>query len=280
MKIFTTLCILSAFFFTNSARAQYCTLPGRTPYSTDQPGIINFKLNTINRTSSNVENMSSVLVVTGDSTVLLTGHTYTVTITHNRDSIVFPDTRNNIRVWIDYNNNYKFTDAGETVIAADFKPFGVFTGTFTVPATALPGKVRLRATVKMSSDAGHLIPSPCDSPSVDPIGYHGEMEDYIVRIAAPTAIEDLSATAIPAVVYPNPTDGQFTVELSDKKDAPVTISLYDISGRWIKDLLNEPHQSSPAYSFDLDKNTLPRGVYFIRITSGEASTCHKIIKID
>src|SRR5690606_39064161 len=183
MKTFTHLLLVATALCSPAAHAQYCMLPGRTVYSNEQPGITNFKLRAIDRTSSNVEGLLSApsLVVTTDSTVLERGKTYVVTITHSKDNIIFPNARNNIRVWLDYNQNTDFADADETVITADFITAGIYTDSFTVPANAKLGITRLRATAKMSSDAGHTIPTPCDEPK-DPLDYHGEMEDYTVTI--------------------------------------------------------------------------------------------------
>jgi hypothetical protein len=174
--------------------SQYCMLPGETPYSPLQPGITNFKLNGINRTSSNSESAGSVVVTTGLSTTLTAGQTYTVSISHSEDTQFFPGARNNIRVWIDYNNNLSFIDAGETVVLVDLEaPATTYTAVFTVPASTPAGTVALRATAKMSADAGHTLPTPCNVPA-DPLGYHGEMEDYSVVIQpanpgqSPTAI--------------------------------------------------------------------------------------------
>lgn len=177
-KILTFLTLLVS----GAAQAQYCMLNDQTPYSPLQPGITNFQLNTINRTSGNSESSSAVLVVTGLSTTLLPGQTYTVSISHSEDNQFFQGARNNIRVWIDYNGNFSFNDPGETVISADYEPPGTtFTGSFTVPSSAMPGTLTLRATAKMSSDAGHSLPTSCNVPA-DPLGYHGEMEDYLVII--------------------------------------------------------------------------------------------------
>src|SRR5688500_12644975 len=77
MKHFTKLLLCVTVLLPSAAGAQYCMLPGRTIYSSDQPGITNFKLNTIDRTSGHVEkplNMPS-LVVTTDSTTLTRGQT-------------------------------------------------------------------------------------------------------------------------------------------------------------------------------------------------------------
>ncbi len=43
MKTFTQL-FLATFLITSNVQGQYCMLPGRTPYASEQPGITNFKL--------------------------------------------------------------------------------------------------------------------------------------------------------------------------------------------------------------------------------------------
>lgn len=276
MKNFKKI-IFSALFISPVAHAQYCTLPGRTPYSANQPGIEIFKLNTINRTSGHVEDMSKVLVVTNDSTALLRGHTYTVTIKHNRDSIVFPDTRNNIRVWIDYNNNYKFTDTGETVVSADFVAPGYYTATFTVPVSAPLATVRLRATAKMSSDAGHIIPSPCDSPTVDPIGYHGEMEDYKVRILPTTGIDDIANVLTDIVIYPNPSTDKVSLSFNKTLSGTVAIDLLDIAGRQFGNMVKNGIQSSESVSLYLNEPNIVPGGYIVRVTTGEEVIYRRIV---
>lgn len=279
MPMRTKLLLATALFFAAQADAQYCMLPGRVPYSTEQPGIVNFKLNTINRSSLPVESTSAVVVVTNDSTILYRGHTYTVTIQHTRDSVYFPTTRNNIRVWIDYNNNHSFDDAGETVVSADYQSPGIYTATFTVPSTAAIGTVHLRATAKMSSDAGHTIPTSCDSPA-DPVGYHGEMEDYKVKIMATTGVEQANGEARTVQVYPNPADNELNVAFNTVSNEPVTIAMYDASGRLVANLLNENHQSALMYTYKLDELNIARGVYFLKISSGDFSDCRKVIKLN
>jgi hypothetical protein len=162
--------------------AQYCALTGQAPYSTLQPGITNFKINTINRTSGNTESTSGAIVYTGLTTTLTPGQTYTFSITHSEDNQFFAGARNNLRIWIDFNNDFDFTDAGETVLLKDLEPPATtYTATFTLPSAITSGTYTLRATAKMSIDAGHSIPTPCNVPA-DPLGYHGEMEDYMIIV--------------------------------------------------------------------------------------------------
>lgn len=281
MKIFTQL-LLSAVIFTGfEAQAQYCMLPGRTIYSQDQPGIINFKLKNINRNSSHVEkplNQPS-LVVTDDSAVLERGKTYPVSIMHTKDNVIFPNARNNIRVWIDYNGDMDFTDAGETVISKDFEYAGTYTDSFTVPATAKLGVTRLRATAKMSSDAGHTLPTPCDDPA-DPLDYHGEMEDYTVTIVAAADVEAVETNKNMFTVHPNPTTGTVSLAFTGLSAEELNISLYDMTGKRVVDLLHAPQQLQLEYSFELNNYNIPQGIYILQVNSGASVSYQRIAKVN
>lgn len=279
MKKFTLLFLLAATLSASALKAQYCMLPGRTSYSPYQPGIKNFKLNTINRTSGNVENplSSPSVVVTTDTTSLQRGQTYTVTIAHTRDSVnaFFATARNNIRMWIDYNNDKDFDDAGETVISADTITAGVYTASFTVPATAPMGIVRLRVTAKMSKDAGHNIPTPCDMPA-DPLDYHGEMEDYTLRIMPAAGIENISSDNMQVSVYPNPANDKISVNIDSKDNELLNIGMYDITGKLVSTLLQEAKQTASRYDFHLN-NDISNGVYFIRVSSTTGQSYKKLV---
>src|ERR1041385_2942093 len=174
-KLFTLLsaCAISIF----NASAQWCT-PVVQPYGPTTPGITNFTLNDINRNSAAIENPDDGYVLTGLSTTLQRGQTYTISITHTVDFYFCPDM--NLRVWLDYNDNGTLDDAGETILTTDHHAAGTYTATFTVPATAHVGVTRLRATAKMSNLGGHTPPTPCNFP-LDPVGYHGEVEDYTIN---------------------------------------------------------------------------------------------------
>lgn len=278
MKTFTQAFLMMT-ILVNSANAQYCSLPGRTPYAPQQPGITEFKLNTIDRISGNSESTSSVVVEATDTTVLEQGKTYTVTMKHSEDAVNFPGARNNIRVWIDYNNDKDFLDAGETVISQDMQSSGTFTATFTVPMSAQLGKTMIRATAKMSSDAGHTIPTSCDNPA-DPLGYHGEMEDYAVRIVPPAAINEVSRNNDAISIYPNPTTNNITVSLKENNNVSIKIELYDITGKLVSNLLTADKQASSSYTFNLNNYTQTSGIYFVKVTTAGIVAYQKVIKID
>ncbi len=277
MKSFTKL-LLIVLSISTAANAQYCMLPGRTIYSAKQPGITNFKLSTIDRTSSNVEKPLSdpSIVLTTDSTELEIGKTYVFSITHSRDDQFFPNARNNVRMWIDYDQNTDFTGSNEEVNSKDFLTYGTYTDSFTIPANAKLGWTRLRVTAKMSSDAGHTIPTPCDVPK-DPIDYHGEMEDYHVKIVPPASVKVISNT-LEANIYPNPTNDNITVVLNNNSHTNFSIDLYDITGKLISNIIREAKQTTRRYNFNMNDYTQNAGVYLIKLSSGNNTAFQRITK--
>lgn len=72
------------------------------------------------------------------------------------------------KIWIDYNHDGDFTDAGEEVFSGSGS--SIVTGSFTV-ATGVSGTTRMRVSMKWNG-----APAPCESFS------YGEVEDYTVNL--------------------------------------------------------------------------------------------------
>ena len=107
---------------------------------------------------------------TNISTSLTKGTQYTVTVTPTWVGTVYSE---GYSVWIDYNKDGDFTDAGEQVFSQAPTQSTPVSGSFTVPAGASETTTRMR--VSMSYNA---TPTSCQSFT------YGEVEDYTVVIAA------------------------------------------------------------------------------------------------
>ncbi|MBP6333951.1 MAG: hypothetical protein KA444_00660 [Bacteroidia bacterium] len=212
---------------THFAFGQYCVPTTAIPYSADMPGVRQVVLNTIDRTSLDLENYpQNSYVNTGLSTILQKGETYTISINTSVDATIDPSM--NIRVWIDYNQDFDLGDAGETVIGMDYVNAGTHTGTFTVPSTALGGPTRMRVTSKMTNIGGHSLPTPCDDPA-DPLGYHGEIEDYTVDIQGTTSIDPVNSDVKSwSINFIEGTTVKLDYELTG--NARVSFTLYNLIG--------------------------------------------------
>ena len=101
-----------------------------------------------------------------------------------------PNAPENVKVWIDYNNDGAFTGSNELVYSDLSATAITHTGTFIAPATATLG-TRLR--MRVAADyANGIIPTPCSTPQ------YSQDEDYGITLSAngspPVAAFTTSAT--------------------------------------------------------------------------------------
>ena len=82
-------------------------------------------------------------------------------------------------MWIDYNRDGDFDDAGELAFDWLTPTSDPVSGDITIPATAQQGQTRMRVTMKYDNDTGP--PTPCETFT------WGEVEDYSVFLTTPDA---------------------------------------------------------------------------------------------
>ncbi len=92
---------------------------------------------------------------------------------------------------------------------------------------------------------------------------------------AVTGIADLSATA-KLRLYPNPTANSATLALTLAKDAAISISITDISGREVMPAIDKKLQSGENL-IELNTASLSDGMYFLKITDGSAAANVKMV---
>lgn len=139
----------------------YCTAGGT---NTSYEWISNVKLNTINNTTTGSGGYANHTAI---STDLTKGSAYTITLTPGFASSAYSEY---FKVYIDFNNDLDFVDAGENVYTSAGTTAAV-SGSFTVPSTAATAKVRMRVMMKDGSITG-----PCEAFT------YGEVEDYSVNL--------------------------------------------------------------------------------------------------
>lgn len=183
----------------------YCSSNGN---DTSFEYISNVQLNSINKTSG--AGVTGYSDFTSTSTNLTIGNLYTITIGVNRTGIY----TEGYSVWIDYNQNGVFTDAGEKVFTSGPINAASVSGSFTIPSAAVSGNTRMRVSMEYNT-----IPNSCGSFS------YGEVEDYTVNIlkqtittgvVSPTSYCKGAPINIPYTVTGTFNTGNiFTAQLSD-----------------------------------------------------------------
>ena len=194
------LFILSTAFF-NQAKAQYCACvctgygSSIATYTFDEE-ILGVTLGTM----SNPSNCGTTGPGGGSSNQRYSNYTGFITAPNFCQSQAVTFTCNvgtcggwygvGLNVYIDYNQNQLFTDAGELVYSNASAIQGNNVGTFTVAANALAGNTRIR----FIAFEGTTVPGPT---STYPFG---ETEDYCINFPAP-AIVAASGSVCPGANY-------------------------------------------------------------------------------
>jgi PKD repeat protein len=172
-------------------------------------------------------------------------------------------------VWIDWNNDADFDDAGEQVLVVS-KVKTAVTKSINIPATALSGLTRMRVSMKRN-----VLPTACE------IFNNGEVKDYTVNIAAPAAAAlslksaDVSNVDIPQTfsfkLFPNPANQMLNLKVENLFDHD-TYSIFNIQGALI---CKKPIDSNLT---QIDVIGLSEGFYIINVKNGDQSYQEKFLK--
>lgn len=172
----------------------------------------------------------------------------------------FPHITNDLRVWVDWNQDGEFEYPVELYYASG--PSGVKTFHFSMapPVNARLGSTRMRIRLHDGNFGANW--TPCGLSSL------GEVEDYGVLITEETTgIENTFKKA--CNIYPNPTSGDITIEMSGDNQSKVV----DIINLFGQVLLSESFIEK--CSLDLG-GTLP-GIYYVRVRGGGYVVVERVV---
>lgn len=105
-------------------------------------------------------------------------------------------------VWVDWNQDLDFDDAGEQVTLSGTPGNGPYTGTVTVPGDAVAGYTRMRVRLTYSS-----TPTPCGTTS------WGEVEDYTINVGGEQSVLTIDPASIDFGTVPLDGTGSTTMTL-------------------------------------------------------------------
>lgn len=159
-------------------------------------------------------------------------------------------------VWIDYNQDGDFEDAGEQVYTHAKTTDASVSGSFTVPSSALSGSTRMRVTMQYNE-----IPVPCGNFN------YGEAEDYTIVIGAKSNVPEKHNLYI----FPNPANNFITIYLKGMEENS-HVQIYSITGSLVKEL------KISEFDNKVNISDLPYGVYQIRLIQNEELKVGRFIK--
>ncbi len=236
-----------------------CTSIANTDYNTSTTLV---QFNTINKSSAKPSGYSDY---TATSTTVNRDSTYDLTVRVNTDG----DYTTATKVWIDWNQNCSFDDAGEEYNLGDAT--NVSNGatalsprSITVPLTAPLGSTIMRVSTKYKDDG---LPLACEN------GFDGEVEDYTINITPTLAIEEFGFENF--MVFPNPNNGRFSIQLNGALDRNINVNVFDIRGRHI--YTNKYPNDVGDFSQEIQLNNTQSGMYILDVNDGLRRSTKKIV---
>jgi len=228
----------------------YCASQGN---STADERIGKVVFGSINNTSTGTagyENFTSLSTSVNKSTA------YTITITPTWTSTVYSE---GYAVFIDYNQDGDFADAGETVWTKTASTTTPVSGSITIPATALSGSTRMRVSMKYNG-----VPTSCEALS------YGQVEDYTIVIGG-TGREVVSTTnendLVEIKLYPNPTSSFLNISTVTEN---TLVKIYNMQGQTV--------YNGEIKNNSLDVSNLPVGSYMLEIDFNNSKVTKHFIK--
>ena len=78
-------------------------------------------------------------------------------------------------------------------------------------------------------------------------------------------------------LYPNPSNGEFRIEMDLESKKELRVKLFDMTGKLVEDLSGELSIESKKVSGDIKLKDTKPGIYFLRVESGKRSGAKKIV---
>lgn len=256
LKNYVVLGLSFLAFITHAAAQSWC-IPAM-PTSNDA-GVTNVTLNTINRTSG----IDEGYVLTSESTTLNPDGSYTLSVTFGGTEASAPV------VWIDWNRDGEFADSESITGFSWYPTFPDNTQEliFTVPSDAVKGETRMRVYAK----AGITGP-PRNACATTDAG--GDIEDYVIDIQD-AVIASLHSTSFNPKdqihVYPSPTSSSITIDTKGFEDI-TSIKVYNGAGQTVY-WSEAPNTFNNSINIDGEP-----GIYIVEVSSAQRTERATIVK--
>ncbi|MBK8599244.1 MAG: fibronectin type III domain-containing protein [Flavobacterium sp.] len=225
----------------------YCT-SSATNTADERIGRVQF--GTINNASTGTAGYENFTAISANA---VRGTAYSITVTPFWTSTIYAE---GYAVWIDYNNNGVFTDAGELVFSRAATTVTPVTGTITIPVGTSLGSKRMRVSMRYNA----IPTSSCGTFT------YGQVEDYTVNITS-VAREIASSEPLSISVYPNPVNGEVLFI------SPIENATYKVIN-----MVGQEIAKGSIINNEIPVANISAGTYLLEVTTNEKSAVKRFIK--
>lgn len=234
---------------TLSSTVTYCASKGNSVVDEKIGKVVFGTINNTTTGGTGYENYTAI------STNATRGTAYTITITPSWTGAAFSE---GYAVFIDYNKDGDFVDAGERVWTKAKSTTTPVSGTFTIPTTAALGATRMRVSMKYNG-----TPTACE------IFSFGQVEDYTVNIVSTArGTETNTETALNVSLFPNPLKGELLNVTNIANNTPFRIV----------NLLGQEVANGKINNGTILVSNIAIGTYILEVTSEGQTVIKRFIK--
>ena len=234
---------------TLSSTVTYCASQGNSVVDEKIGKVVFGTINNTTTGGTGYENYTAI------STNATRGTAYTITITPSWTGAAFSE---GYAVFIDYNKDGDFVDAGERVWTKAKSSTTPVSGTFTIPTTAALGATRMRVSMKYNG-----TPTACE------IFSFGQVEDYTVNIVSTArGTETNTETALNVSLFPNPLKGELLNVTNVADNTPFRIV----------NLLGQEVANGKINNGTILVSNIAIGTYILEVTSEGQTVIKRFIK--
>ena len=194
-------------------------------------------------------------------TTILAGSSNNITITPTWTGTVYNEAYS---VWIDYNRDGDFADAGELVYSRSKTKSTPISGSFTAPSSFSEGYTRMRVSMKYNAN-----PTSCETFT------YGEVEDYEVELSLSAKGAELNQFFANVDMYPNPASEQVELRIESNDNQELQVQVITLQGQTV---LQEQVQASKGISHTaLDLSNLPAGIYVVKLNGDDLNFMERLV---
>ncbi|MDD5528765.1 MAG: T9SS type A sorting domain-containing protein [bacterium] len=188
----------------------------------------------------------------------------------------------------DYGNSVQQAQDGGFIIAGQTQSFGIATPTYfnvyIIKTNSSGNALWTKTFGGIYSDVGNSVQSVSDADSgfiiAGTTGTFGETSGdvYLIRLSKEVGVEEklnIKNQISKLEISQNPFSRSTIISYSVWNSRDCSINLYDISGKCIKTITNEPKPAG-TYSINLNANELKTGIYFLQLNANGTKITKKI----